>query len=90
MYICVSHLRCLVLPSLAMRLTIDLGTEIPEQALDFLNYFVPTADQFVPLKAIKHLEMYMINFGKLTSHWKYFTLLHKLFITGFLDAYNCV
>jgi len=41
---------------LAMRLTLDLGPELPERALNFLIYVAPTADQFVPLSGNQSLR----------------------------------
>jgi len=39
-----------------MRLAVDLGSELPERALNFLIYVASTADQFVPLKGNQTLR----------------------------------
>ncbi|XP_060859551.1 E3 ubiquitin-protein ligase RING2-like isoform X2 [Metopolophium dirhodum] len=41
---------------LAMRLTVDLGSELPEQTLNFLIYVASTADQLVPLNGNQTLR----------------------------------
>ncbi|KAL4104148.1 hypothetical protein QTP88_019461 [Uroleucon formosanum] len=41
---------------LAMRLTVDLGSELPEQVLNFLIYVASTGDQLVPLNGNQTLR----------------------------------
>jgi len=41
---------------LAMRLTVDLGSELSEQALNFFIYVASTADQLVPLSGNQTLR----------------------------------
>jgi len=39
-----------------MRLTVDLGSELPEQVLNFLIYVASTGDQLVPLNGNQTLR----------------------------------
>ncbi|CAI6361449.1 unnamed protein product [Macrosiphum euphorbiae] len=52
---------------LAMRLTLDLGPELPERALNFLIYVAPTADQFVPLSGNQTLRNVHDKFWKVNK-----------------------
>jgi len=52
---------------LAMRLTLDLGSELPERALNFLIYVAPTADQFVPLSGNQTLRNVHDKFWKVNK-----------------------
>lgn len=50
-----------------MRLSIDLGSEVPERALNFLIYVAPTADQFVPLSGNQTLRNVHDKFWKVNK-----------------------
>lgn len=50
-----------------MRLTIDLGPELPERALNFLIYVAPTTDQFVPLSGNQTLRIVHDKFWKVNK-----------------------
>jgi len=50
-----------------MRLTLDLGSEIPDQPLNFLIYIVPTADQFVSLRGNQTLQNVQDKYWKVNK-----------------------
>lgn len=52
---------------LAMRLTLDLGSELPERALNFLIYVAPTSDQLVPLDGNQTLQNVHDKFWKVNK-----------------------
>ncbi|KAL4100597.1 hypothetical protein QTP88_020639 [Uroleucon formosanum] len=52
---------------LAMRLAVDLGSEHPERALNFLIYVAPTTDQFVSLKGNQTLRNVQEKFWKFNN-----------------------
>lgn len=50
-----------------MRLTIDLGPELPERALNFSIYVAQTVDQFVPLNGNQTLRNVHDKFWKVNK-----------------------
>jgi len=50
-----------------MRLTADLGAQIPERTLNFLIYVVSAADQFVPVKGNLTLQNIQDRFWKVNK-----------------------
>lgn len=50
-----------------MRLAVDLGSEHPERALNFLIYVAPTTDQFVSLKGNQTLRNVQEKFWKFNN-----------------------
>ncbi|XP_050422512.1 E3 ubiquitin-protein ligase RING2 [Adelges cooleyi] len=52
---------------LAMRLTLDLGAELPDRPLNFLIYVAPNAGQFVPLNGNQTLRQVHDKFWKVNK-----------------------
>lgn len=50
-----------------MRLTLDLGSELPERALNFLIYVAPDTEQFIPLNGNQTLRNVHDKFWKLNK-----------------------
>lgn len=50
-----------------MRLTLDLGPELPERTLSFLIYVAITADQFVPLSGNQTLRNVNDKYSKINK-----------------------
>ncbi|XP_050542966.1 E3 ubiquitin-protein ligase RING1 [Daktulosphaira vitifoliae] len=52
---------------LAMRLTLDIGSELPDRALNFMIYVAPSAGQFVPLNGNQTLRQVHDKFWKVNK-----------------------
>lgn len=50
-----------------MRLTLDLGPELPERPLNFLIYVAPTTEQFTPLNGNQTLRNVHDKFWKVNK-----------------------
>lgn len=50
-----------------MRLTLDLGSELPERALSFLIYVAPTTSQYVPLNGNQTLRQVHDKYWKVNK-----------------------